>query len=161
MSLRDQSRNEYKRAMKSLSCARSALNSAMFRRVADIVDRIVSLAPDQDNAHASVSGDTVYIFVNLTSIDGLKDPRLENILAMLDGENHYNVATFDYPTMMNRDYTYRYVAGEGVLIVKVSAYFKEDSETCKRVIVGYTQPKEPEPIYKLTCNGDAGEVVNV
>jgi len=49
--------------------------------------------------------------------------------------------------------------GEGKkIIVRITASLPGDTETCKRVIVGYTKPvaytPEPSPIYELHCEGD-------
>ena len=39
--------------------------------------------------------------------------------------------------------------------IRISLIAKEESETCKRVVVGYTEPKEPQPIYKIECADEA------
>jgi hypothetical protein len=45
----------------------------------------------------------------------------------------------------------------GELIVRVIANLPGDTNTCRRVIVGYTDPVQsrPEPIYKLECEGES------
>lgn len=150
----EQSADAYRDARKYLARSKSVLDSAKFRRLSTIADNVVQVSPDVDSAYTSVGNfGSMYLYIHLRSLTGLKDPRLENVLNMLEGEQPTKVDTSDYPGDLNRDYRYIFedVGEQGRIILTLSAYFSEDSETCKKVVVGYTQPIEPQPIYKLNC----------
>lgn len=127
--------------------------------------RLVDFQADKYGMEKSIyaEGNNVYIYLNGYGFDGLKDPKVADILqswvwAEPDAED-----TEDYPASMRRDYrfSFRDRGEDGTLniIVRVGIEFKADSPTCKKVIVGYQEvPAEPQPIYALRCEGDGEEL---
>ena len=84
------------------------------------------------------------ISVVLYSLESFKTLKLETILATLNNLGDAK-ATKDWPGSLNRDYKFDL----GFLDVNVSAYVREDSPTCKRVVVG-TKMQQVDT-YKIVC----------
>lgn len=106
--------------------------------------------------YTSIDPDYVYVSYQLRHLTGLKDPRLESLLNSLLHADSEKQETHDYAAAMERSYRFRWKNPDGhqYLTINVEASFGEDSETCRRVIVGYKPAEEPTPIYKLTCEGE-------
>jgi len=106
--------------------------------------------------YQSIEADYVYVSYQLRHLTGLKDPRLESLLNSLLHAESETQETHDYAAGMERSYRFRWKNPDGhqFLTINVEAAFGEDSETCRRVIVGYKPAEEPQPIYKLTCEGE-------
>lgn len=102
-----------------------------------------------------------YASYHLTDLTGLKDPRLEALLNSLLHADSDKQETTDYAANRERNYKFRWFNPEREysLIIAVEARFGEDSETCRRQIVGYQPAVEPQPIYKLTCEGEDSTLV--
>jgi len=137
----------YKR---DLALAKATAGSALFKQIARTACEVTSLN-EKDTVWTYVSGSTMCMTVSLYGLDGLKDPRLENVLnRFMNVREPRELKTTDYPTNLERDYSFRW---DGIYIV-VEAHFKDDSATCKKVIKGYTEAMAPQPIYGLDCEGD-------
>lgn len=103
--------------------------------------------------------DANYVGVTLAvrELEGLKDPKLAELIYGLVHHNPTRESTEDYAGNLERDYRFSWEARDehGILLtlqVRVEAFFKADSETCRKVIVGYKEiPAAPEPIYELRC----------
>lgn len=135
---------------RDLALAKATANSGLFKQIARVACDVTSLS-DKDTVWPYVSGSTMCLTVSLYKLDGLKDPRLENVLnRFLNIREPREMKTTDYPTNLERDYTFRW---EGIYLT-LEAHFKEDSATCKKVIKGYTEASAPQPIYALDCEGD-------
>ena len=91
------------------------------------------------------------VMVDLRQLDGFKDTRLVQVLDKLTAMTD-EVSTYDYPAQVNRDYTFhigeRYT--DSHIGVRVSAYVKEDSPTCKKVVIG-TEMIE-QLTYEIVCD---------
>jgi hypothetical protein len=109
--------------------------------------------------YADVATYGSYVYLTARGLTGLKD---EKLAAMLDTLVHSDPAvtsSSDYPSSFSRSYSFSWIGEQDShgyipeLTIAVTASFSEDSETCKRVIVGYKEPpKEPTPIYELQCS---------
>jgi hypothetical protein len=114
-------------------------------------------------AIVSESPDVYGTYINLTlkDLSGLKD---EGLAALLDGfvcSNPDGTYSYDDANSFSRSYQFSWTGPEfgdfrPALHITVTANFKQDSETCSRVIVGYTEAREekPKPIYALKCEGE-------
>jgi len=96
------------------------------------------------------------VYITLRNLDGLKDPKLEQILNSVIHLEPDATETNDTPASLTRSYVFRWNSKDsefyGSLNLTVTASFKEESETCRKVIVGYKEPsKEATPIYELRC----------
>jgi len=91
------------------------------------------------------------IMVDLRQLDGFKDARLVQVLDRLTAMTD-EVSTCDYPAQVNRDYSFhmgeRYT--DNYIGVRVSAYVREDSPTCKKVVIG-TEMVE-QLTYEIVCD---------
>lgn len=88
---------------------------------------------------------TVTFYMN--GIDGFKDPNLARaieFISILCPE----AETRDYPEAINRDYSFK---GES-FDVRIAAYVKNDSESCKRIEVSRKSVQRDEIQYKLVCD---------
>lgn len=124
---------------------------------------------DKMSLHTSVGNGTVYVFVNIRDLEGFTGNEVEGLVNLFQYMNPSNMEVLDMPSLLSKEFRFKFNnvhIGEylGIevpvrVLILITAAAKEDSETCKRVVVGYTQPKEPEPIYKLECSEpDVGEI---
>ena len=85
-----------------------------------------------------------YICVSLYNLESFKCLELEVMLTTL-----MNIGepgdTNDWPSALNRDYKFKLSAFD----VVVSAYVRDDSPTCKRIVIG-TEMRQVET-YKIVC----------
>ena len=85
-----------------------------------------------------------YICVSLSNLESFKCLELEVMLTTL-----MNIGepgnTSDWPSALNRDYKFKL----GAFDVVVSAYVRDDSPTCKRVVIG-TEMRQVDT-YKIVC----------
>ena len=86
-----------------------------------------------------------YIHIALYDLDSFKCLKLETLMATLLSLGDAK-ATKDWPSALNRDYEFDL----GWFDVKVSAYVRDDSPTCRKVVVG-TETRQVET-YKIVCD---------
>ena len=72
------------------------------------------------------------VHCNLDELDSFKDMRLEMVLNALENIKTSEVRTSDWPDSLNRDFHYRV----DDIHVTVAAYVKNNSPTCRKVLVG-------------------------
>lgn len=129
-------------------------------RIAKIVDSLDYLVEKYNAYHySSVYPGSVSIIIELKNLEGLKDQSLADMLYSVVCLSPDETETSDYPGNLERDYIFFwYNTGSDPkwhqLSVRIEAKFKSDSETCKKVLVGYREAREPEPIYELRCSDD-------
>ncbi len=132
--------------------------------IAKLLDSVEYLK-DKHDASMTAYGDAIGVTVYLTlkDLSGLKD---ESLAALLDAFVHSNpdsTYSSDDAASFARSYSFYWYGPEygnhrPSLSIYVTANFSFDSETCRRVITGYTEPsKEPTPIYELRCDEDKTE----
>jgi hypothetical protein len=122
-----------------------------------------ALAMAKSNPNCSVSTSasqgTLYVWIYVRNLESFKSPAVEGMLNVWEYLNPSHTSQTDYPASLNKDISYRFdnvaKSDDGMYninaMVQVQLYVKEDSPTCRKVVVGYTEGK-PEPIYELTCD---------
>jgi hypothetical protein len=89
------------------------------------------------------------VYVTLFELDSLKQRELMSLLGYLYDESHKlegKLSTQDWAAAVNRDYKFVTSKWE----VSVSAYVKENSPTCRRVVVGTEMIEKTE--YQIVCD---------
>jgi hypothetical protein len=130
------------------------MSSPPMKKILDSIDYLA----EKHKASVSHYFDGTYnsVYLTLKELSGLKD---EGLAALLNSMLHHEPAestTEDDARSYARNYRFTFWSQDpdfyGRLTVTVTANFKTDSETCKRVVTGYTEPeKEAQPIYELRC----------
>lgn len=143
---------EYK--VRKMREGRRWLGSPPMRKILDSLDYLA----EKHKASVSTYFDGTYnsIYLTLKELSGLKDEGLAALLNSLLHHEPDSQATEDDARSYARNYRFVFMSKDpefwGRLTVTVTANFKEDSETCKRVVTGYKAPsQEQEPIYELRC----------
>jgi hypothetical protein len=117
-------------------------NRKLLNKVARMLAKDLS---DRDHMWMSNTlDDKPYIGVTLYNLESFKCLKLETLLATLVGLGDAK-ATKDWPSNLNRDFDFNL----GFFDVHVSAYVRDDSPTCKRVVVG-TEMRQVDT-YKIVC----------
>lgn len=100
----------------------------------------------------------VFFKVQVKDLDGFTDPRLEGILNSFEYLNPTHTEVSEYAGNLTKEFRYSYDLqfndGTITVIVEIDARVKDDSPTCRKEIVGYTDPK-PQPIYRIVCEDGA------
>lgn len=119
------------------------------------IETCIAMRGDTITSQFSASGATLYCWVRVGDLEGIKDERLQGILTAFEFMNPDQQETSDYAAGRLREFKFRWrTRVDSVhlsVCIEVAASIKEDSETCKRIVIGYTDGK-PEPIYKLECS---------
>ena len=144
--------SDYK--MKKLREGKRWLSTPPMKKILDSLDYLA----EKHNASVSTYFDGSWnsVYLTLKQLNGLKD---EGLFALLDSMNHHepdDTSSEDDAVSYARNYKFSFFSKDpefyGRLMVTITANFKEDSETCKRIVVGYKEPeKESTPIYELRC----------
>lgn len=115
---------------------------------------------EKHDAKFNLSSDHYGTYVSLTLKDlaGLKDEGLAALLDAFVCSNPDSMDTSDDAASFARHYHFYWYGQDfdgfrPTLVILVTANFRQDSETCHRILTGYTEAKtvEPQPIYKLDC----------
>jgi hypothetical protein len=111
--------------------------------------RTLSMAVDTDNRDTVLSmwmyGNEPCITISMYNLEGFKSMRLESVLWMLETIGTLE-STKEYASCLNRDYKY---AVDGYK-VQLSAYVKDDSPTCRKVVIGTDTVTTPK--YAIQCD---------
>lgn len=92
-----------------------------------------------------VAGDKSKIVVSMRQLESFKCLALENVLWLLN-EIGTATGTSDWADSLNRDYDFEV---DGIK-VRVSAYVKSDSATCRKIVVGTETVTTPK--YQIQCD---------
>jgi hypothetical protein len=140
--------------MRKLRDGRKWMASAPMRKITDSLDYLA----EKHQASVSAYFDGAYnsVYLTLKQLSGLKDEGLADLINSMIHHNPDRETTEDDARSYARNYRFVFISKDpefyGQLTVTVTANFKEDSETCKRIITGYREPStESEPIYELRC----------
>lgn len=102
---------------------------------------------------------SIQISVYVKELEGFVDPRLAGVLQQMEYLNPRNTSMSESAAQLTKTFTYTFDAPRDeatgfkpTVAICVYASVKDDSETCKRVVIGMTDAK-PEPIYKIVCEG--------
>jgi hypothetical protein len=108
---------------------------------------------DLGNGDVSISS-SGGVFCYLPNLDGFNDRKLTMILdSLLYVDGLEATKTSDYPNSLNRDFRFEFKYGPAwyeAIVVSIAAYVREDSPTCRKVLVG-TETKTVET-YKIVCD---------
>lgn len=140
--------------MRKLREGKRWMNSAPMKKILDSLDYLAEKHKASKSAYFDGTYNSVYL--TLKELSGLKDEGLAALLYSLEHHEADHTSTEDDARSYARNYRFVFNSKDpeffGRLTVVVTANFKEDSETCKRVVTGYREPsKEAEPIYELRC----------
>ncbi len=104
------------------------VNRKMLGKVMRTIEKLI--APD-DRMFLMTDGYLPHVYVNMRNLDSFKDDRLVKVLGYLS-ETMDDIQTTDWAQSVNRDFRFN----SGTHSVAISAYVREDSPTCRKVLVG-------------------------
>ena len=116
-------------------------NRRKLNRIGAVLAAAIGDTPNSHFFYTSARG----VYCNLDQLESFKDMRLEMVLNALENIKTDEGRTSDWPNSMNRDFHYRV----DDIHVTVAAYVKEDSPTCRKVLVG-TENVQKE-IWEIRC----------
>ena len=134
-------------AMSRIECAKRALATLKAQRksMSKVLISLEKIGVKDFLISTNVGDDKTSLFINMDDLESFKDPKLVAVL-----EYFSNLATEveskDWPDYLNRDY--RFISD--TIDVKIGAYVKSDSPTCRKVLVG-TELKTVEK-YEIVCD---------
>jgi len=132
------------------SIAQQRKEIKLLKKMAKKIEPIVDvLTMEIDYVSVYVSGNDVQISATIYNLDSFKCERLAKLLDYLNDKVVGDPTTRDWPSSssINRDYTFKLPDG---IVVSLSAYVKDDSATCRRIVVG-TETKVVEK-YEIQCD---------
>ena len=153
--------------IQSLRDAKKWMATNKMARLLDSIDFLADRHKAQVEHYTDGYSSSVYL--TLKGLNGLKD---ESLVVLLNSMIHHEADheySEDIASMYTRVFHFRWHAprgadgfpGAGMFSVHITANFSENSDTCRRVIVGYEAPSaEAKPIYKLEC-ADPDQTVHV
>lgn len=106
----------------------------------------VALNGETDDVRVSYTGPNA-VYVTMDQLESLKCQRLEMVLnGIMNLPDARVKGTSDWPNSLNRDYHFR-VAD---ISVTVAAYVRDDSPTCRKVLV--RTEMQPQNVYEIRCD---------
>jgi hypothetical protein len=111
-----------------------------------VIQRIVN---DAGRIHLSAYGDQIEVRVTMYSLDSFKQAELTNLLQYLmvyAEANGGSVRNTEWPASLNRDYHF----DTDSIRFTVAAYVKDDSETCRKVVIGTEMVEQHK--YEIVCD---------
>ena len=130
------------------SIARQRKEIKLLKKMAKKIEPIVDvLTMEIDYVSVYVFGNDVHISATVYNLDSFKCERLAKLLEYLNDKVVGDPTTRDWPSSINRDYNFKLPDG---IMVSLSAYVKDDSATCRRIVVG-TETKIVEK-YEIQCD---------
>jgi len=129
---------------------RSLLKSAkMQKRLTQLVAPLLYILGNLANARVDVFCGKPVVYISMFSIESFKQTELVNALGYLTEiteKDNGKITTEDWATAVNRDFRFETEEWR----VCINAYVKDDSPTCRRVVVG-TEMVE-RTIYEIACD---------
>jgi hypothetical protein len=98
-----------------------------------------------DRMHLMVTNNQPHVYIAMYNLESFKDDRLANVLGYLS-ETMDDMKTEDWARSVNRDYRFN----SSTHSVCISAYVRDDSPTCRKVLVG-TELQTVEK-YEIVCD---------
>lgn len=141
------------------------LKTGKVNKFLEPIAAICEALPDTANAFTSTASGTIYLFLEINQLEGFKTDKIESLLNLFeylvptrtsaeDVASHLTkVVCYTFADVYTAEYGGKYFSCN--VYIRISLTAKEESETCKRVVVGYTDPQEPQPIYKIECADEA------
>ena len=134
------------------------LKSGKINRYLDMIANTVN--GNDITYYTFMSGNTVFLNLNVRNLDGFKAPKLASILTGIEYMNPNSVGMDEYANQYAKEFSYEFrhpIKNTDVnirAVITVMATIKSDSKTCERVIIGMRPATQGEPIYKLVCEGE-------
>lgn len=129
---------------------RALLKSAkMQKRLTQLITPLLYILGDLANARIEIFCGKPVVFISMFSIDSFKQTELVNALGYLTDiteKDNGKITTEDWATAVNRDFRFETKEWR----VCINAYVKDDSPTCRRIVVG-TEMVE-RTIYEIACD---------
>ena len=92
-----------------------------------------------------------WVVVSMRCLEGFKDPKLTAVLSgLIDMDPSAKMETKEWPQYLNRDYYFDLFGGK--LTVRIGAYVKSDSETCRKVLKRIDVVTEEVKVYAMECD---------
>lgn len=117
----------------SVTCATDKLNVIKINRkmIGKVMRSIEKLIAPDDRMYLMTDSHLPHVYVNMRNLESFKDDRLVKVLSYLS-ETMDDMKTEDWAQSVNRDFRFK----SGTHSVAISAYVREDSPTCRKVLVG-------------------------
>ena len=129
---------------------RALLKSAkMQKRLTQLVTPLLYILGDLANPRVDVFCGKPVVYISMFSIESFKQTELVNALGYLTEiteKDNGKITTEDWATAVNRDFRFETKEWR----VCINAYVKDDSPTCRRIVVG-TEMVE-RTIYEIACD---------
>ena len=129
---------------------RALLKSAkMQKRLTQLVTPLLYILGDLANPRVDIFCGKPSIYISMFSIESFKQTELVNALGYLTEiteKDNGKITTEDWATAVNRDFRFETKEWK----VCINAYVKDDSPTCRRIVVG-TEMVE-RTIYEIACD---------
>jgi len=117
-------------------------NRKMIGKVLRSLDKVLG---NKDRLHLMENDNMPHVYVVMYDLESFKDERLMRILGHFS-ETMNDMETEDWAKSVNRDYRFKSATYSAV----VSAYVRNDSPTCRKVLVG-TELQTVEK-YEIVCD---------
>lgn len=139
---------------------RTAMAMAAFLKTArarKFVEPALCMRGDTVRTSFFVTGGSMHVTLRVDNLEGFKDERLAGILTTYEYLNPDKQTVNEFAQYYNKEFRFHWYdrTDDGIglsVYVIVDATIKNDSSTCKRVVVGMSTP-EPQPVYKMVCDG--------
>ena len=120
-------------AKRSVESATAQLNVIKTNRkpIGKVLRALEKVTLANERMYLMVSNNLPHIYIGMYNLESFKDDRLANVLGYLS-ETMDNMKSEDWPQSLNRDYRFT----SSTHSVTVSAYVRDDSPTCRKVVVG-------------------------
>ncbi len=121
-------------------------NKAKTVKTVGVIQRIVN---DAAYVYLSSYGDQIEVRINMYHLDSFKQAELTNLLQYLmvySEANGGTVRNTEWPASLNRDYHF----DTDNIRFTVAAYVKNDSETCRKVVIGTEMVEQHK--YQIVCD---------
>lgn len=144
-------------SMRQKRVAQAMGNLIKSGKVKKFIETAVAMRGEFVTGDCSVYQDCLWVHVQVKELNGMNDERLQGILQTFEYMNpSFTHQPQDYASQLQREFKYNWefpsdTAPTVQVFVVILAQVKEDSDTCHREVIGYTTPREPQPIYKIVC----------
>jgi len=134
-------------AKRSVESATAQLNVIKTNRkpIGKVLRALEKVTLSSERMYLMVSNNQPHIYIGMYNLESFKDDRLANVLGYLS-ETMDNMKSEDWPQSLNRDYRFT----SSTHSVTVSAYVRDDSPTCRKVVVG-SELRTVEK-YEIVCD---------
>jgi hypothetical protein len=117
----------------SVKMANEKLNIIKVNRkmIGKVMRSIEKLIDPNDRMYLMTNNNLPHVYINMRGLESFKDDKLMMVLGYLS-ETMDNMKTEDWAASVNRDYRFT----SSTHSVVISAYVRDDSPTCRKVLVG-------------------------